>query len=379
MSGLRPLRVRPTRPARTLASVTMAMAAWAAVAHNSGSGWVQAIGVCIGSVLVVGLLGGWVALRRTLVVCSSNPADAAAGESSTIELLVMGSVRLRPVDPAGPYSFCSPTPDPTGTTGPTPGPTPGPPPSLTPARTPGLLAGTVSSNKRARSRALPVKIAIEPERRGVYRRVEIEVASAAPFGIMWWSGRLSLPLARELCVSPRSGQALLQVAAGSTPGSEDDAIGGDAPGRSTAGRRAADGAAPSLASLSLREDRDGPEPAGARSYEPGDELRHVHWPASAHTGHLMVRRRESGSASSPVTIWANLPADPEEAERAAENVMGTACSLLDRRVPVALGTYDDGAPHLALVKSRRQAGRRLARAGPPRAAGRAEQTGFGDQ
>lgn len=359
MSGLRPLRVRPTRPARTLASVTMAMAAWAAVAHNSGSGWVQAIGVCIGSVLVVGLLGGWVALRRTLVECSSNPADAAAGESSAIELLVRGSVRLRSVDPAGPYSFCSPAPDPTGTTG--------------------LLAGAISSSKRARSRAAPVKMAIEPEQRGVYGRVELEVASAAPFGIMWWSGRLSLPLTRELCVSPRSGQALLQVAAGSTPGSEDDAIGGDAPGRSTAGRRAADGAAPSLASLSLREDRDGTEPAGARPYEPGDELRHVHWPASAHSGRLMVRRRESGSASSPVTIWANLPADPEEAERAAENVMGTVCSLLDRRVPVALGTYDDGAPHLALVKTRRQAGRRLARAGPPRAAGRPEQTGFGGQ
>ncbi len=45
--------------------------------------------------------------------------------------------------------------------------------------------------------------------------------------------------------------------------------------------------------------------AGARTYEPGDPLRHIHWPATAATGEMMTRQME-GMRSPDVLIFVNL-------------------------------------------------------------------------
>ncbi len=103
------------------------------------------------------------------------------------------------------------------------------------------------------------------------------------------------------------------------------------------------------------------EPRGARPYQPGDDRRQVHWQAFAHTGELMVRERE-GPAAEPITVRVTLPEGADEAERIAEQALGTVVHLLERGTPVLLGTVDAAGPTLAPVEDRRQAGRRLARA-----------------
>ena len=62
------------------------------------------------------------------------------------------------------------------------------------------------------------------------------------------------------------------------------------------------------------------EPRGVRPFRAGDSRRSVHWPATSHTGTLMVRERER-QTDEPVVIEVVLPADPAEAEAEAERVM----------------------------------------------------------
>jgi uncharacterized protein (DUF58 family) len=102
---------------------------------------------------------------------------------------------------------------------------------------------------------------------------------------------------------------------------------------------------------------------GARAYRPGDSRRHVHWPASAHAGELMVREMEAPVAD-PVTVNVNLPSDPEQAEHVAERALGTVLRLMNGGAPVNLATTEPSGPVLGAVADRRAAGRRLARAVP---------------
>jgi uncharacterized protein (DUF58 family) len=105
------------------------------------------------------------------------------------------------------------------------------------------------------------------------------------------------------------------------------------------------------------------EPRGVREYRPGD-LRHwVHWPATAHTGTIMVREMEE-PVDPPATVLARLPRDPDAAERAAERIFGTVGQLLARGRPVLLMTSEPEGERSAEVRGIREAGRRLARAGP---------------
>ena len=75
----------------------------------------------------------------------------------------------------------------------------------------------------------------------------------------------------------------------------------------------------------------------------------------------MVREMERPTAE-PVTVTVSLPPDAEEAERISERALGTIVLLLDRGLPVVLGTTEASGPVEAPVEDRRQAGRRLARA-----------------
>jgi uncharacterized protein (DUF58 family) len=267
---------------------------WWLVAHNAGSGWVQVLGELVFGALLIGNVGPFVLASRARVTLGHAPADGVAGQPAELQVASRSRVRARPVDPPGPEVFIGPA----GRRGPVDG-----------------------------------VITLVPVRRGVHEAVTLDIASAAPFGLQWWTRRVRLPLPAALHVSPRCGGA--QPA----PRRPDDSTGDvlDRP-RSDVGL-----------------------PRGARPYVPGDARRLVHWRSTAHAGRLMVRELEQPAAE-PATISVTLPEDAEAAERVAEGALGTVVGLLQDGVPVLLGTTEPSGPVLGAVVDRRGAGRRLARA-----------------
>lgn len=163
--------------------------------------------------------------------------------------------------------------------------------------------------------------------------IEVEIASAAPFGILWWSRRTKLALPVEVCVAPKPTEPL------SLPPENDDSAGESQKRRpSTFG-----------------------ETRGSRPYEHGDSRRAVNWRASAHTGRLMVREMEVPT-SEPVTVRVVLPADQDEADLLAGRAYATVLALIGRQRPVMLATHEKTGDRIALVTGARDVGRRLARA-----------------
>ena len=287
-------RVRPGRPFSPIGVGAAVVGIWWLVAHNSGSGWVQAIGDAVFGVLLIGLIGPAVVLARARVQVLHTPGDASAGLPVEIAVRTSSRVRLRGIEPAGPEGFAGPV--------------------------------------RRRSSGGPGLILI-PQHRGVYDQVTVEIATAAPFGLQWWARRTTLALPATLYVAPRVGRAL------PVDLREQDPTGDSA-------RRSADNSG---------------DPRGVRFYRSGDNRRYVHWPATAHTGKLMVRELERASAE-PVIVRVALPPDSEEAERISERAFATVLLLLDRGRPVVLGTTESSGGLVASVSERRQVGRRLARA-----------------
>ena len=285
--------MRPVRPLVPVAMTLFVLVGWAIVAHNGGSGWVQFLGEAVGAALLVGLLGPALSLARTRVDVVWAPPDAVAGAPIELRVRAGRRVRLRAEEPAGPDAFVGP------------------------ARLPGA----------------PERWTVSRPRHGLLETVVVHVQSAAPFGLLWWSKRVELPLPVTVHVAPRAGAP---VAAASVP---DDGTG--------------EGRARTPAVVG--------EPRGARPYRPGDSRRWVHWPATAHSGSLMVRDMEA-PVRAPVTVTVQLPPDPDAAERVVEQAMGTVAALVGRGVAVTLVTDEAGGPVVGGVDDRRRAGRRLARA-----------------
>lgn len=182
------------------------------------------------------------------------------------------------------------------------------------------------------------RVTVEPTRRGVHHRVTLEVASAAPFGLQWWAKRLQVDLPQPMYVAPA---AAPPTGAERPPGPSPagDASGGRRPsGRSGRG-----------------------ELRSVRPYEPGDARNLVHWPATAHTGRLMVRELETPPAS-PAELTVVLPGGEEEAEAAAGVALRRLLDLLDAGRPVRLRTYEADGPRVGWVTDVRTARRRLAAA-----------------
>jgi uncharacterized protein (DUF58 family) len=282
-------RPRPRRAAGPIVASILTMLAWEAVAHNSGSGWVQALGALLGAFILIGLFGPAVAVGRVAVAVTSCDADGVAGSPSTLTLTVSRPVRLTPRTPPGEAV-------------------------LTGAR-------------------CEVEVAVVPTRRGVVTSCELRVASAAPFGLLWWERRVVLALPRPLEVAPRVGEPDRAALAAATNAAEDQ----------------------------LRMPARVGEPRGVRPYQSGD-LRHwVHWPATAHAGSLMVREME-GPVSRPVVVEVRLPDDPAAAERQAERALGTVAGMLAAGRAVELRTFEGSGPVTDEVRDVRDAGRRLARA-----------------
>ena len=150
----------------------------------------------------------------------------------------------------------------------------------------------------------------------MFDHVALEVASAAPFGLLWWRKTVVVALPRPLHVGPRLGRPL------PLPRGREDTTGG--------------GELDSAVQIGV--------PRGVRPYRPGDQRRWVHWPATAHSGELMVREME-GPTAEPVTLEVRLPADPDAAEAVAEQAMGTVVALVDRGASVLLATTEATGPH----------------------------------
>jgi uncharacterized protein (DUF58 family) len=278
-----------------VAGSVVAMLVWAGVAHSSGSGWVQAVGALLAAVLLTGLFLPAVPAGRTTVRCVASPSDGEAGRPFEITLVANGPQRVRPRFP------------------------------------PGLTARAEGPARGERS----VEVTLTADRRMVLDTVVVELASSAPFGILWWAREVEVQLTRPLHVAPRVGEP------GPTDRHRDDAH-GDA---------------------SLRIASEAGESRGIRPYQPGDARQSVHWPASAHTGSLMVREKER-QTDEPSVVEVVLPADPLEAESVTERVMATVGRTLRVGQPVLLVTDEIGGRRREVVRDRVGLGRRLARAVP---------------
>ncbi len=290
----KPSAPRPRRALGPVAGGVVAVAAWLAVAHSSGSGWVQALGAVLTGILVVGLVGPALPLRRARCRVVASPSDAVAGRPVACTVEVTSAVVVRPLHPGGAAV--------------------------------------------ATGRSPQCTLTIVPRHRGVVDHCVVQLASAAPFGLLWWTKNVTLALPRPLLVAPHL-----------APGDAARPAGAEvrgAPGSRTVPARVGD-------------------PRGARPYRPGDLRSWVHWPATAHAGTLMVRDMEE-AAEPPVTVEALLPSDPDAADVRAAAVLGLVARLLRAGRRVVLVTVEARGPVSRPVAGVGEAGRRLARALPQR-------------
>jgi uncharacterized protein (DUF58 family) len=255
---------------------------------------VQALGDVVFGTLLIGIVGPAVSLARARVRVVDAPTDITAGLPAQISVAASTRLRVRPAQPAGTEDFVGP--------------------------------------RRGRRQDGDV-ITLLPPRRGVHHTVTLDIATAAPFALQWWTRRIVLPLPTALHIAPRRGQPVW------LPERPHEHAG----------------------ETTQRAPADLGDPRGARPYRSGDNRRHVHWRATAHTGELMVREAESPSAE-PIKLLVELPRDADAAERVTESVLATMIVLLDRGASVLLATTEPAGPVEALVEDRRGAGRRLARA-----------------
>ena len=150
---------RPERFVGPVLGSILLLAAWAGVAHASGSGWVQAVGAVVAGVLLLGLLAPAYAAWRLAAVCVVAPADAVAGSSVSLGVRCSRPTRVTAIEPAGAAVLVD--------------------------------AGEVGS------------VVVEPARRGVLTGITLRLASAAPLGLLWWSKDVRVDLPRPLHVAPR--------------------------------------------------------------------------------------------------------------------------------------------------------------------------------
>lgn len=173
-----------------------------------------------------------------------------------------------------------------------------------------------------------VRASVTWPRRGLHRSPGISLACSAPLGII--AHRRRLATEGELLVWPRHNLRLREL--------------------SRSVRDAASGTKRSSASAHERG-----EYRSLRGYQPGDDVRDVHWAATARAGELITREYESPS---PEHYWICLdlfaPAgEPELGEEAVRIAASLAARATERgeRFGLAAGPVaiepDSGAGHLA--------------------------------
>ena len=258
-------------------------------ARTTGAGWLLVILCLLAGVLSVGCIWPRIVLGRVRIT-GDAPLDGTVGEPFGLTLRVTRAglgVRILPIGPSG-----APT---------------------------AAVGDTTATTD------------VIPEVRGVFDTVQLEVASAAPFGLVWWRRRMTAPLARPIAVAPRLGSSAITL----------PPVG-------------------ALGELSpISSGTGGDHVRGIREYAPGDQLRHVHWPATARRGAVMVKEFEQHERPR-VEIHLDLHGSFDRAEDAAERAMGAVCAALAQGIDVTLCTAEANGPRRAVVTGRVDAGRRLA-------------------
>src|ERR1700677_1737520 len=94
-------RPRPERFLGPLAATLFLLLAFGAVAHASGSGWVQAIGAVTAGLAVVGILVPCTIAPRLRVTCVECAREGVAGQPYSIEIVANRPLRCTPVRPEG--------------------------------------------------------------------------------------------------------------------------------------------------------------------------------------------------------------------------------------------------------------------------------------
>ena len=260
-------------------------------ARTTGAGWLLVILCALAGVLLVGWTWPRIGLQRVRIG-ASGPTDATVDEAFAVTVRVAHAglgVRISPLDPLG-------------------------------IQTAAVGDSTVTTE-------------LLPERRGLIGTIELEVASAAPFGLVWWRRRITVPLDRTVEVAPRRGLTTVTLPPAGALG--DDAV-------TSAGTC-------------------GDQVRGVRDYTPGDPMRHVHWPATARRGTVVVKDFEQPERPR-LELLVDLRGSDADAERTAEEAMGLVCDALAHGITVTLCTAEAGGPRRAVVTNPRDAGRRLARA-----------------
>ncbi len=102
------------------------------------------------------------------------------------------------------------------------------------------------------------------------------------------------------------------------------------------------------------ENRDEMGPSGLRDYRPGDEMRQVHWKASARRRDLVVRELE-GDAAPGMEVLLDLRAEELDLEEALSLVAALALECQDKKELFTMhtqnhtGTYGEGHLPLAVL------------------------------
>ena len=282
----------------TLTSIVLFTLGAYGVAAGAATGQegVVAVGVFAFTLFAVGIVWPIVSLAR-LDVSAVAPTDATAGDAIELRIEVHGRaarVEVRALDPPGDW-------------------------------------WRVAAPSEGR---LPHVAA----RRGVFRRVRIQLRTSVPLGVFVRTRtlRVALPAPISVAPRPRVAAAVLQpVPVERMPGGSPQAVrvGGD----------------------TVR---------AVRPYSPGDPARLVHWPTSARRGELVVREHEPPPALG-IALVVDLRGDGPET--AASRAAGIGVATLAAGGIVWCGTFEEGEPVGEFVSDARDLGRRLARAepGPP--------------
>lgn len=156
---------RPDRYIGPVFSTLFLLAAFGAVAHASGSGWVQAVGSITGGLAAVGLIGPALAASHLRLDCVTAPRDATRGEPYVIEVVSSRPLRCTPASPPGR-------------------------PVVVPAGS-------------------PTPVSLIPPHRGTLTTVRVRLATASPLGLLWWSVERRLELPVSVAVFPGLGDGVV--------------------------------------------------------------------------------------------------------------------------------------------------------------------------
>ncbi len=169
------------------------------------------------------------------------------------------------------------------------------------------------------------QVRVTPARRGIVTEVGAEVEAAGPLGLMPWSRWVPLSLPAAIEVAPAPSPVTLDDLADLTTAEAD---------------------------ASTPSGRGDGMVRGVRPYSAGDPLRHVHWPATARWGDMMVKELEIPLESALVII-ADLRGDPDRGEEAASIAAGLAGVALGAGYSVSLLTAEADGPRAGTVATPR--------------------------